>query len=129
MEDGRIKLFLIRRLLRLRAAHPRLFASGDYVPLELTGPRTRHAIAFLRRETEADILVVVPRFVTGLVPGAEPPVGRAVWTDTHIVLGDDAAGLWYDAMTAEALNADGGLAVGDVLARFPVGVLVRQPLA
>ncbi len=129
VEDGRIKLFLIRRLLRLRAAHPRLFASGDYVPLELTGPRTRHAIAFLRRETEADILVVVPRFVTGLVPGAEPPVGRAVWTDTHIVLGDDAAGLWYDAMTAEALNADGGLAVGDVLARFPVGVLVRQPLA
>ncbi len=127
-EDGRVKLFLIRRLLHVRAAHPALFRAGDYVPLELAGPWARHAIAFLRRGEDTDILVVVPRFITDLVPGGEPPVGRTVWADTRVTLGDDASGLWYDAITGQVLTTDGGLPVGEILHRFPVGVLLRQPL-
>jgi (1->4)-alpha-D-glucan 1-alpha-D-glucosylmutase len=46
--DGAIKLHVLRRLLALRAAHPELFAEGDYLPVELEGIPADSAIAFER---------------------------------------------------------------------------------
>lgn len=128
-EDGRVKLFLIHRLLRVRAAYPTVFERGDYLPVELSGPWARHAISFLRSDGNMDVLVVVPRFLTALVPWDELPLGTRVWGETHIDLGEDASGLWYDALTGEKRKADHGIAVGDVLRSFPVSVLLREPVA
>jgi (1->4)-alpha-D-glucan 1-alpha-D-glucosylmutase len=56
-QDGTIKLHVLRRLLALRAAHPELFAEGDYLPIELEGVATDNAIAFQRVHGEKRIVV------------------------------------------------------------------------
>ena len=48
--DGRLKLWVIWHALRLRRTHPELFARGDYVAAAVTGERSRHVVAFARRD-------------------------------------------------------------------------------
>lgn len=48
-EDGRIKLFVTWRGLQLRARHAELFGAGDYLPLQVEGPRAAFVCAFARR--------------------------------------------------------------------------------
>ena len=44
--DGRIKLWLTARLLRLRQNDPQLFLHGSYVPLHVEGPRWARVVAY-----------------------------------------------------------------------------------
>ncbi|MBV9522888.1 MAG: malto-oligosyltrehalose synthase, partial [Alphaproteobacteria bacterium] len=61
--DGREKLFLIWRVLGCRAAHPELFAEGEYLPLAAAGAHADHICAFLRRHSGRSLAVVVPRLI------------------------------------------------------------------
>ncbi len=49
MDDGRIKAYLVWKILNLRKQQPELFQLGEYVPLEVTGERAKHLVAFARR--------------------------------------------------------------------------------
>src|SRR6185369_16263808 len=82
-EDGRIKLYLIFRVLNYRRDHRELFDEGDYLPLEAQGARARNLCAFARRSGGKTLLVAVPRLLATLMP--EPgqlPLGREAWLDT-----------------------------------------------
>ena len=46
--DGRLKQFLIKRVLGLRKEMPALFSEGIYQPLETAGPMAAHVVAFAR---------------------------------------------------------------------------------
>ena len=65
--DGRVKLYLTSRALACRAAHPDLFARGDYIPLTAEGAAADHVVAFARRDAENEFIVAVPRLVVGLI--------------------------------------------------------------
>jgi (1->4)-alpha-D-glucan 1-alpha-D-glucosylmutase len=61
--DGHIKLAWTRHLLKIRTELADLFAHGDYVPLEVSGPHRDHVIAFARRRgRDAAIVAVVKSF-------------------------------------------------------------------
>src|SRR6516162_5480364 len=62
-QDGREKLFVIRKLLDLRRSHPDLFVQGDYRPVEAEEGSASHICAFARARGEAEIMVAVPRLV------------------------------------------------------------------
>jgi len=124
-EDGRVKQFLIRRLLELRAAQRRVFDEGDYLALEVSGPWARHIVAFERASEDARILIIVPRFLTTLVKPDELPVGEKIWGDTCINLPRTCFGVYHNALTGERFEAKGPVNVGDALAIFPVGVFFR----
>jgi len=125
LEDGRAKLLVIRRLLRLRAAKEALFRDGGYNPVRTTGLRARHLIAFARRLEGATCITIAPRLIAGL--GIRPrslPCGE-VWGDTRIELPfvADGTGL-VDAITgAKHRVRDGGLRVADLLLDASVAVL------
>src|SRR5262249_53437133 len=73
LSDGRIKLFLIWRLLTFRRDNPRIFAEGAYLPLDATGTKKDHVCAF-RREVDTDaVIAVAPRLLVGLMVGKERP--------------------------------------------------------
>jgi (1->4)-alpha-D-glucan 1-alpha-D-glucosylmutase len=57
--DGRVKAFVTWRLLHLRRERPETFLDGSYVPLDTTGTRAEHLVAFVRD----DVIVVTPRLV------------------------------------------------------------------
>lgn len=83
-DDGRIKLWLTEKLLRLRREHRTLFRRGSYVPLSAYGSKEEHVIAFARSYGEEFVIVAAPRFAYSLMRGTEaPPIGQA-WNDTNL---------------------------------------------
>lgn len=131
--DGRIKLYVTHQALLYRRAHPRLFRTGEYAPLNASGPQQRHVCAFARRLEQEELLIVVPRFFTRLLPELlTPPLGPTIWSETWLVLPPSSAkGRYYNLLTGESVTAvsrEGGhaLALGEVFANFPVALLKNE---
>jgi (1->4)-alpha-D-glucan 1-alpha-D-glucosylmutase len=133
--DGRIKLYLILKLLDYRREHPGLFTAGQYVPLEAAGSRGEHVCAFLRKTADTTVLAAAPRLVHGLVGmSGLPPVGREVWNETQLVLPRQLAGARFVNLltgeTAEATGEAGNLNIplAAIFATFPIAVFeLRRP--
>ncbi|MGE0594085.1 MAG: malto-oligosyltrehalose synthase [Vicinamibacterales bacterium] len=65
--DGRIKLYVTARGLRVRRRWPDLFRVGTYEALTSDGDAAEHVVAFARRHEGRVLLAVVPRLGTALV--------------------------------------------------------------
>jgi len=128
--DGRIKLHLTCKALGFRRDHRTLFETGNYRPLAVAGPFSEHVCAFERSLDDSSILVVVPRFCSGLPDnGYGLPIGHTAWLDTRIQLAPETtAGCYRNIFTGELLQTDPQrtLAVSDVLSVFPVALLERS---
>jgi (1->4)-alpha-D-glucan 1-alpha-D-glucosylmutase len=132
-DDGRIKLYLTYKTLTYRREHRVLFEQGEYVPLEVRGERADHVCAFERRTGDSVVIVVAPRFYTGLAAFPDGlPVGPAVWKDTGVLIPSAVAGSRFrNVLTGEALAGVGGgagaiLALSEVLSNFPVALLEKR---
>jgi (1->4)-alpha-D-glucan 1-alpha-D-glucosylmutase len=80
--DGRIKLFLIKHIVRLRREHAKLFERGEYVPLHMSGTFAECCVSFLRRYNDKWIMVIASRLSSRI---GFPPIGE-LWKDTAIEL-------------------------------------------
>jgi (1->4)-alpha-D-glucan 1-alpha-D-glucosylmutase len=105
-DDGAAKLWVVSRALRLRRDYPDLFSS--YTPLLASGAAAAHAVAFDR----GGAITVATRLQIGL----ERAGG---WTDTELDIGGQAV----DVVSGRRWT--GRLAVADLLAEYPVALLVR----
>ena len=124
-DDGRAKLYLTWRALRLRARFEAVFRDGEYLPVTVHGERAEHVCAFARRAGGVEVLVVAPRWFARLTEGAVRPLGD-VWVDTALEWepGRDGFRDWF---TGERHSpVDGRLQLREVLADFPVAVLVAE---
>jgi (1->4)-alpha-D-glucan 1-alpha-D-glucosylmutase len=142
--DGRVKMCVMIRALRERAALRDLFDHGRYVPLSVEGSHADHLFTFARHG-ELTAITCVPRLVAGLCGDRRtPPVGAEIWGDTRILLrassgehervgldGTEArlphafrdaitGGVVEPRVSGEAMWLDAGA----VLSQFPVALLV-----
>jgi len=140
--DGRIKQKLVHALLECRRAHADLFASGDYLPLQLDGAHAARALAFSRHHDGQTLVVVVSRLAAALLgvtdidaeaaagtasdtAAAIPLVPPAAWHDTSVRLAAGSSGLiWHDALTGVSHSGSGALKLSALLRDLPVAVLV-----
>ena len=128
--DGRTKLWIVSRLLALRADDPQLFRDGSYEPLEVQGLRERHVLAFMRRHQGRVLVVLVVRLFAILDRGeaSRSLADSTVWGDTEVVL-TSAETEWHfeDCLTGASHVASGGrLSVATVLGVFPGAALVGR---
>ncbi|MGZ3418699.1 MAG: malto-oligosyltrehalose synthase [Polyangiales bacterium] len=65
--DPRLKMFVTHRALAVRRAAPELFREGEYVPLDIVGPRARNVVTFARLHGSRVAIVVAPRLVAGIL--------------------------------------------------------------
>lgn len=105
---GVAKLWMIRRVLGLRARRPELFAGGGYWPLHARGSRAENLIAFMRGDS---VVTVVPR-LSMTVAGD--------WGSTSLPL---PAGSWRDTLSGTEVG--GPAHVSTLFERFPVALLER----
>ena len=109
MDDGRIKMFLLREGLRLRRRAPDLFLRGDYEPLKVRGPREEQVVAFMRRHGGRVLIAAGARFFSRL------PEGPGAWRGTFVALPPSfRARSLRDAYTHRRIRpaaADGGLVI------------------
>jgi (1->4)-alpha-D-glucan 1-alpha-D-glucosylmutase len=135
LHDGRAKLYLTRTVLQLRRRAPALFQEGDYVPLDVRGPRAEHLIAFVRRHRNETVLVCAPRWFARLEADAGPVSASTTWRDTRIDLpGTAGTGTFRNLLTGQALSPsvdeDGAsIAVAELFGRFPVALCLAEDVA
>lgn len=128
MEDGRIKLYVTYRTLGLRRKTRDVFEKGEYIPLETTGTRSGHVMAFARRFLNTMIVVVVPRFIAKVLssPGT---TFEEMWEDTMVIVpeGPDEE-IFRNVLTGEEVartrrQGFSGLACSGLFRGFPVALL------
>src|SRR5579884_3176353 len=126
MPDGRVKVYVTAQALHCRRERPGLFAAGEYRPAEAAGARADNVFGFVRRQGDRWAVAVVPRLLTGLIPGERQlPLGP-VWQDTRLLLpGIDPQARFRNVFTGESASLreePGGLALplAEALTHFPV---------
>jgi (1->4)-alpha-D-glucan 1-alpha-D-glucosylmutase len=119
-ENGRIKMYVTWKLLQLRREYADVFCKGEYIPLQVTGTRANHVIAFARQLHGQWCIVAVPRLYASLTRAGTPPLGKKVWTDTQIELPAGAPRSWKNVLTGDEVSSP--LFASDLLAKLPIGV-------
>lgn len=125
--DGRAKLWLTRRLLGVRQAHPALFRDGGYTALGLAGGKSAHLVAFARRQGPQSLVVLAGRLFADLPVAAQSlPIGAAAWGDTLVKMPHWPDGTRFEnVLTGETLTVTNGtLRVAVALAHFPGAALL-----
>ena len=125
-EDARIKLFLTARVLDARKKYLEVFKSGDYQPLQVAGTFKDNVVAFARSFEDTTVIVIAPRFLAGIVKPEEMPLGKEVWKDTNLELSEEMPSVWKDAITNQAVESNGTLAIGEALSYFPAALLIGE---
>ena len=124
MSSGAIKMYLINRAMEFRRDHPALFMGGDYISLNVTGPRANHVIAFARAHDGKRVIVVCGRFFMQLPEAPPLPVDPKAWADTLIELEPGSPSSMTDLITGVSIAIVGGrLALEEVFAQMPVAML------
>jgi malto-oligosyltrehalose synthase len=127
--DGRIKQAVIARVLAVRRAAPRLFAEGNYLPIEVRGPLARHVLAFARIRGNEIAVTIVCRLTFGLLMDDGLAIQHLRWRGTRLLLllpqpCRDAQ--WRDVLAgADSPQDPADLAA--VLPRLPIALLVARP--
>jgi len=132
LEDGRIKLYLIWRILKLRRNEPELFRHGDYQPLAARGPREKHVCSFARTWGQKRCIVLAPRWFAGLDGEEGSLPSGPCWRDTLLVAPDDWGGRRYrDIFTGRTVqpsgSPDGALfPLTAIMPDFPLALLIGE---
>ncbi|HEX5415237.1 MAG TPA: malto-oligosyltrehalose synthase [Chloroflexota bacterium] len=131
--DGQVKLYLIRRVLAERRAHPDAFTIGAYRPLEPDGPGKEHLVGIARSDGAMEYLTLVPRLGVSLTRGDQTlPLGYATWEDTVAAIPEGVAEATYEnVLTGERVvaresNGRVVLTLAEVFATCPVAFLRRS---
>lgn len=125
LEDGRLKLFLIWRVLNYRKTRALLFREGEYHPIAVHGEKEKHLIAFSRKKGQQQAIIIAGRFYTewdDLKSGL--PLGDA-WGNTLICFSEPLNGRYQDFITGEEFDAKGwhSLPVSKLFVHLPFALL------
>lgn len=133
-EEGRLKMYLLWRILQLRKEEPELFSQGDYQPLVVNEPFQESLCVFSRQYHNRKIIVAVPRFSADFLLDSENIAGGFPipdWAEIELELsGEEAAAGYTELLTNRRLSPRSGegrimLPIGSVLQDFPLAVLLR----
>ncbi len=115
-EDGRIKLFLINRLLMARRDNADLFLKGTYRPIAAEGMHKGRVVAFARVLGNKWALALAPRFPASLGEGSD---------DALIRLPKEAPMRWRNAITGEDMTG-GKIYLREAFRHLPVALLMGE---
>ncbi|MQW89421.1 malto-oligosyltrehalose synthase [Sinorhizobium saheli] len=102
-----------------------LLAGGDYRPLEVQGPGSRHAAAFMRSGVGGLSITIVPRLVFGHVDETRLSVRADLWRDTRVTWPSDCPPRRLrDILTGATIEPWTRLPIAEMLRDFPVALLV-----
>ncbi|MEO8183050.1 MAG: malto-oligosyltrehalose synthase [Deltaproteobacteria bacterium] len=118
-ENGAVKLFVTRTVLRTRERLRRLFVQGEYAAV----PAGDHAIAFTRTLDGRVVFCCAPRCSLQLTRGERPwPLGK-VWQEQIVSV---PTGEYRDAFTGHSIYSPGSLRLSECFELFPLLLLVSE---
>lgn len=124
-KNGAIKQHVISKTLQFRRQHFELFKDGSYIPLEVAGPRSVHAMAFMRSNERESVIVVIPRLTHAFTEGGKGLAFTAGhWDGTYIQLPTLTNGEMQDVLSGQRYHIySGKISIGKLFAQLPVALL------
>jgi maltooligosyltrehalose synthase len=120
-QDGRLRLFVVRTLLGLRARVPALFGKTKYLAQKARGRFADHCVVFTRQCPGYVLLVAVPRFAP---PATELPTDGD-WEKTALEICGIMQIHWTNVLTgAEATGPY--IALSEAFRHLPVAVFLAK---
>jgi (1->4)-alpha-D-glucan 1-alpha-D-glucosylmutase len=121
LADGRAKLHVIRKGLEVRKSHQALFHGARYAPLYASAGRGENLVAFVLGD--GAVVALAPRLFAKLMDDRDiAPLGAKAWAEAGLPL----EGRYVNVLTGERHAARGEVRLAELLATFPVALLVRQ---
>jgi (1->4)-alpha-D-glucan 1-alpha-D-glucosylmutase len=132
-QDGRVKLYLIYRVLNFRRQHEELFQQGSYLSLYASEKFRENVCAFARRLSDQWIIAAAPRLLARLLPPPGSPWGAMTWDDEILCLPGGAPQSWRNLLTGENLTCEikarsVGLSLRAIFKNFPVALIATTNL-
>jgi (1->4)-alpha-D-glucan 1-alpha-D-glucosylmutase len=131
--DGRVKLYVTSRALRLRRSYKELFLLGDYQPIEGVGPWNDFVAGFARSFFNQHIVALVPRRVATLGGNKLSNLrhNSQMWSGGKIALPADLDGcIFRNIFTGAVLSVSSAeqraMDLADVFKDFPVALLYGE---
>ncbi len=124
--NGKIKLWLTRKLLTIRKTHPFLFSEGQYIPLEVQGRYRNHVIAFARKHRQQLLIVIAPLHTANLFQ--EKKFNDFDWENTEVLLPGNILPSATSIFTGEPLNISNKLRVNDIFQQLPFAMIKTEVL-
>lgn len=134
LNDGTAKLFLAAKTLCLRKHERDLFQQGSYTPLEVSGARAHHVVAFAREYEGRTAIIAVPRLcATFLGKDGSTICDAGLWADTRLHLPEAATACYHNVFTGECIPVEvaehQSLPVSRLFTQFPVALLLNEKQA
>jgi (1->4)-alpha-D-glucan 1-alpha-D-glucosylmutase len=112
----------------VRKKNPEIFSEGDYLPLDVSGPRSSHIVAYARVLPMACAIVVFCRSIAHLMPDDSTlKISASHWNGTCLVVPPELQGTFSNAFfPEETIILRTGNRIAQILSRFPVAILTSH---
>jgi malto-oligosyltrehalose synthase/4-alpha-glucanotransferase len=120
---GKIKLLFLKKLLHLRQSYPKVFANGEYLPLEVKGKYCENVIAFARHFKNNWFVFALPINSSTMLKGDEEQIGNMDWADTFVVLPKGAPTTYQDLLRDTTGETTAELSLDKVFKDLPFAIL------
>ncbi|HEY1114210.1 MAG TPA: malto-oligosyltrehalose synthase, partial [Chitinophagaceae bacterium] len=124
--DGRIKLWLVQRLLQLRREQEDLFTAGDYIPLAVEGTCKDHVFAFARKYKRKWLIVALPLHTAALAGDQKKDPLGIDWKDTRIQLPRPLKGEYVNLLGGPPAKVERGIPVKELFRPLPLALLSME---
>jgi len=124
---GRIKQFLVARVLAARKNLPDLFSKGSYKPLEIVGRAPENFVGFARVLGGTAAIILFCRFTAQLF-GREDiqNISSLLRKDERLLVPQELHGTFTDALLDEQISISHEVDLNQILRDLPVVLLVKS---
>jgi 4-alpha-glucanotransferase len=127
--NGKIKLWLLQHLLKMRVSEPELFSKGSYLPLKVFGKYKKYILAYARQYGEKSIIVIAPLHLASLCKQQKKQWTEIDWRDTIIELPENVNGEAISFIDDSPVNINESIEPGKLFKNFPLSILkIEQPV-
>jgi (1->4)-alpha-D-glucan 1-alpha-D-glucosylmutase len=119
-QSGRIKLFVIQRLLTFRAENQPLFLESSYQEVPIAGEHSHCLIAFERRFNSQRLLVIVPRLTYSVGPWPTGDIWKASVLTGAMPRETQS---WHDVLLQRPIALGDRVSLATLLSDLPFAVL------
>jgi len=109
--NGKIKMYIISRLLKLRKEIPSLFLDGDFKELEIHGDYSENIYGFKREYEKYRIIVLIPLYCSEII-SKKGVYNNSVFSSVSLM---DEEGEFVDVLTEKKIFLYDGIGLDKVL--------------
>jgi malto-oligosyltrehalose synthase/4-alpha-glucanotransferase len=108
-QNGKIKLWVIKKLLAERNSNENIFTNGEYVPLQTGGKYADHIIAFARKYNKDYFVTLLQRCSFHINDSGD-------WVDTYVILPEKN---WINIFTGKCISGNQKFSIKELFTTLP----------